>query len=150
MCILVQVVQISKRALSYIGTKKNTEHTKFKTCLQLLHLDQIKLYDFAYGGCKLKFSDMPFSISRFKILSIALLMKLFTLCILATFNLSMHATIRMQLSTCVAAISPIQEKRLETKSRSFASFGKGEERSSMNPNAHLTYNFSTFDLISQI
>jgi hypothetical protein len=38
----------------------------------------------------------------------------------------MYATIWTQLSTCVAAISPIKEKRLETKkSRSFASFGKG-------------------------
>jgi hypothetical protein len=29
-----------------------------------------------------------------------------------------------KLSTCVAAISPRKEKSLETKSRSFASFGK--------------------------
>jgi hypothetical protein len=37
----------------------------------------------------------------------------------------MHATIRTQLSTCVAAISPIKEKKIGNKKRSFASFGKG-------------------------
>jgi hypothetical protein len=90
---------------------------------------------------------MPFSISRCKILSIALLMKLLLYAFkLHSICLSIHATIRMQLSTCVAAISsPIKEKNdWKQKNRSFASFGKGRREAPWNPNAHLTYNFSTF------